>query len=61
MAQSGQSIAGKEEIDPETDPPTIKARGITFPVLVHELVKGTMELLATQGLPDDPGNGTKSY
>ena len=55
MAQSGQSIAGKEEIDPETDPPTIKARGITFPVLVHELVKGTMELLATQGLPDDPG------
>ena len=55
MAASGQSIAGKEEIDPDTDPPTIKARGITFPVLVHELVKGVMELLATQGLPDDPG------
>ena len=29
-------------------------RGITFPVLVHELVKGVMEVLATQGLPDDP-------
>ena len=55
MAASGESVAGKEEIDPETDPPTIKARGITFPVLVHELVKGVMELLATQGLPDDPG------
>jgi len=54
MAQSGESMAGKEEIDPETDPPTIIARGITFPVLVHELIKGVMEVLATQGLPDDP-------
>ncbi len=54
MAQSGESMAGKEEVDPETDPPTIKARGISFPVLVHELIKGVMEVLATQGLPDDP-------
>ena len=54
MAQSGSGMAGKEEIDPETDPPTIKAVGITFPVLVHELIKGVMEVLATQGLPDDP-------
>lgn len=54
MAGSGESIAGKEEVDPETDPPTIKAQGITFPVLVHELIKGVMEVLATQGLPDDP-------
>ena len=54
MAQSGESMAGKEEVDPDTDPPTIKARGISFPVLVHELIKGVMEVLATQGLPDDP-------
>ena len=54
MAQSGESMAGKEEVDPETDPPTIIARGISFPVLVHELIKGVMEVLATQGLPDDP-------
>lgn len=54
MAQSGQGMAGKEEIDPDTDPPTVRARGITFPVLVHELIKGVMEVLATQGLPDDP-------
>ena len=54
MAQSGESMAGKEEVDPETDPPTVIARGITFPVLVHELIKGVMEVLATQGLPDDP-------
>tara|TARA_R100000664_G_C2759734_1_gene149793 strand:+ start:1929 stop:3278 length:1350 start_codon:yes stop_codon:yes gene_type:complete len=54
MAQSGSGMAGKEEVDPDTDPPTVKARGITFPVLVHELIKGVMEVLATQGLPDDP-------
>ena len=54
MGQGGQSAAGKEEIDIETDPPTIKAEGITFPVLVHELIKGVMELLASQGLPSDP-------
>jgi len=59
MAQSGQSIAGKEEIDPDTDPPTVKAQGITFPVLVHELVKGVMEVLATQGLPDDPNQAQR--
>lgn len=52
MGQGG--IAGKEEVDIETDPPTVKARGVFFPVLVHELIKGTMEILGTQGLPDDP-------
>ena len=54
MGQGEESAAGKEEIDIETDPPTIKAVGITFPVLVHELIKGVMELLASQGLPSDP-------
>jgi len=54
MGQGGEAAAGKEEIDIETDPPTIKAEGITFPVLVHELIKGVMELLASQGLPSDP-------
>lgn len=50
----GGGFAGKEEIDTETDPPTVKARGVFFPVLVHELIKGTVEILATKGLPDDP-------
>jgi len=59
MAESGESMAGKEEIDPDTDPPTIIARGITFPVLVHELIKGVMEILATQGLPDDPNQAQR--
>ena len=59
MAQSGQGMAGKEEVDPDTDPPTVKAQGITFPILVHELVKGVMEVLATQGLPDDPNKAQR--
>jgi hypothetical protein len=48
MSQSG--VGGKEEVDIETDPPTVKARGLFFPILVHELIKGTMEVLGTQGL-----------
>jgi hypothetical protein len=54
MAGNEQSMAGKEEIDDQTDPPTIKARGVFFPVLLHELIKGVMEVFGTHGLPDDP-------
>jgi hypothetical protein len=53
----GAMVAGKEEVKRETDPPTIVARGINFPVIVHELIKGTLELFAIQGRPtDDEGN-----
>ena len=54
MMMSQEGVGGKEEVDIETDPPTVKARGLFFPILVHELIKGTMEVLGTQGLPDDP-------
>jgi len=54
MAGNEQSMAGKEEIDDQTEPPTIKARGVFFPVLLHELIKGVMEVFGTHGLPDDP-------
>jgi hypothetical protein len=54
MSSSGQGVGGTEEIDDTTDPPTIKARGLFFPVVVHELLKGVYEVLGTQGLPDDP-------
>ena len=54
MMMSQQGVGGKEEVDIQTDPPTVKARGLFFPILVHELIKGTMEVLGTQGLPDDP-------
>ena len=50
----GGSLAGKEEVDTETDPPTVKARAVFFPALVHEIIKGVMEVMGTQGLPDDP-------
>lgn len=53
-AQQGQGMEGKEEVDDQTDPPTIKAQGLFFPILVHELIKGIMEVFGTQGLPDDP-------
>lgn len=54
MAETGQGVAGSEEIDETTDPPTIRAKGMFFPVLIHELLKGVYEVLGTQGLPDDP-------
>jgi hypothetical protein len=53
MAAAAGSGAGSEEIDNQTEPPTIKARGINFPVLVHEITKAVMEAIATHGLPDD--------
>jgi len=54
MAASGQGQAGQEEVDLQTDPPTVKARAISFPILVHELLKGTYDVLGAHGLPDDP-------
>jgi hypothetical protein len=54
MSGEGGSEAGTSEIDASTNPPTVIARGINFPTLVHELVKGVYEVLGTQGLPDDP-------
>jgi hypothetical protein len=53
-AGSGEGVQGSEEVDDTTDPPTIRAKGLFFPVLVHELIKGVYEVLGTQGLPDDP-------
>jgi hypothetical protein len=54
MAASGQGQVGQSEVDTETDPPTVIARGASFPVLIHELVKGVYEIFGTHGLPDDP-------
>jgi len=50
----GGGMGGSEEVDIQTDPPTIKVRAAMFPVLVHELIKGVHELIATHGQPDDP-------
>lgn len=58
----GGSIGGKEEVRTNTNPPTIVARGLNFPILVHELIKGVMELFAIQGRPtDEEGNDLESW
>ena len=54
MAGSGGGQMGQSEVDDETDPPTVKARAMKFPLLVQELVKGVYEVFGTHGLPDDP-------
>jgi len=54
MAGSGGGQMGQSEVDEQTDPPTVKAKAVTFPLLVHELVKGVYEIFGTHGLPDDP-------
>lgn len=54
LGLSGGGEAGKEEVDTQTDPPTVRARGTFFPILIHELIKGVMEVMATKGLPNDP-------
>jgi hypothetical protein len=54
MAGSGGGQMGQSEVDEETDPPTVKGKAVTFPLLVHELVKGVYEVFGTHGLPDDP-------
>ncbi len=33
--------------------PYVKASGRIFPVLIHELIKGVMEIMAMHGLPED--------
>lgn len=54
MAGSGEGQAGQEEVDLQTDPPTVRAKAISFPILVHELLKGVYDVLGAHGLPDDP-------
>lgn len=54
IASNSSSMAGKEEIDDTTNPPTIKTQAICFPVSIHEIIKGIMEVFGTQGLPDEP-------
>lgn len=47
-------IAGKESVVPgdEDNPHKVIARGINFPVLVHELIKGTLEVVGIAGQSD---------
>ena len=53
-AESGEGVKGSVEIDVKTNPPTIKATGLFFPILIHELIKGAYEIFSMHGLPTDP-------
>lgn len=45
---------GKERVFPNETPPRVVATGINFPILVHELMKGTYEIIsALHGQPKD--------
>lgn len=48
--------AGDEKVDRNTEPPTIYARGINFPTLLHELIKGLMEFFALQPQGEEGDN-----
>jgi hypothetical protein len=66
IGNMGGSVAGKVQVmDPDegdeeeggdeenNNPFKIVARGINFPVLLHELLKGEMELIGKYGSPED--------
>lgn len=43
----------KEPVEAELTGPVIKARGVDFPMLLHETVKGIYELISAEAIPDD--------
>lgn len=67
MSQTGQGIAGKVELDggddddeggddeggDESADTTIKAYGMIFPILCHEIIKGIKSVNARHGYPQD--------
>lgn len=43
----------------EDEMPEIEARGIIFPILLQETVRGIIDILATYGLPDNEGDARR--
>jgi hypothetical protein len=67
LSQTGQGVAGKVELGDnddedgeeggegeETPDTVIKAFGLIFPILCHEIIKGLEEAKGRHGLPKDP-------
>lgn len=64
MSATGQGVAGKVELgdneseggDDESDAPdtVIRAYGLLFPIVCHEIIKGLEEAKGRYGLPEDP-------
>lgn len=53
--ENPEQQGGSTEVEfDENEVPVVKARGLIFPMLVQELTKGLLELLAYEGLPSDP-------
>lgn len=46
-------ISSYVKLNFDGDVPVIEAKAFSFPILVHEMVKGVIELLAVPGLPKD--------
>lgn len=44
---------GKTKLDSTTSPPTIHAEAIVFPLLIHETIKGVMEFLSKERIPEN--------
>jgi len=71
MSETGQGVAGKVELDDNDDeedeggegeekPDTvIRAYGLIFPILCHEIIKGIEEGKGRHGLPQDQGMRAK--
>jgi hypothetical protein len=65
MSQTGQGVAGKVELDTndegddeggeETPDTVIRAYGLIFPIVCHEIIKGIEEAQGRHGLPKDAG------
>lgn len=49
------------EAPQEEEGPKVHAKGLIFPILVHELAKGCMEVLTSHGLPKDEQTLKKVY
>lgn len=55
MIGGGQNVNGVEEVEynEEEEKWVVKAKGIMLPILIHEALKGAMEVLGQHGIPDD--------
>ena len=43
----------------EDEMPEIHSRGVIFPILLHETIRGVIEILSSYGLPDDAGEAKR--
>jgi len=61
ISSTGQGFGGDEEVEFEVDEDgeqtgnlVVKARGVIFPILIHELLKGYKDIILAPSLPEDP-------